>query len=36
MSNPNESKWSGIMLIIGTIILIIVITIITIIASSNL
>lgn len=35
MPNHNDSKWPGIMLIIGTIISIIVIIIITIIVSSN-
>lgn len=36
MPNPKNNKWAGIMLIIGTVVLIIIMIILTIIASSNL
>lgn len=36
MPNPQNNKWSGILLIAGTILLIVIMVILTIIASSNL
>ncbi|VYS97752.1 Uncharacterised protein [Bacteroides ovatus] len=36
MPNPQNNKWSGIMLLIGTIILIIIMIILTVKASSNM